>query len=110
MHEKIVSYYNGDKALEYSRVGGPLPAINEPHQCPIVLIARVPSEECGCPEEHWRIDGFEYVMHLEPDGKGGDLFLFAGDFELEKNVPATTLAGLRTALFAWHAELMTMPE
>jgi hypothetical protein len=108
-HEKITPYYNGDKSLEYSRVAGPLPAVDQPHKCPIVLVARVPSEECGCPEEHWRIEGFDYIMHLETDGTG-DMFLFAGDFELEKNVPAATLADLRGNLFTWHAELMNSQE
>lgn len=76
---------------------------------PIELLARVPSEECGCPEELWRIDGIELLMHFEDDGSS-DLFIFAGGFEAENTVNARSLDDLRAKAFQWFADTMDTPE
>lgn len=70
---------------------------------PIALLAREPSEECGCPEELWRIDGMIYLIHLEANGTG-EIFCF-GDDEVEFQSPAQTLDDLRAEMFKTHAEL-----
>jgi hypothetical protein len=76
---------------------------------PIELLARVPSEECGCPEELWRINGIDLMLHFEDDGTS-DLFIFAGDFELENSVTARSLDDLRAKAFQWFADVMDTPE
>lgn len=72
---------------------------------PIELLARVPSEECGCPEELWSIDGIIYLIHMEEAVGTGEIFTFAGDEETERTVSAITLDHLRAAMFRQHAEL-----
>lgn len=76
---------------------------------PIELLARVPSDECGCPEELWRIEGIDLLFHFEDDGTS-DAFIFAGDFELETALQATTLDDLRAKAFQWFADVMSQPE
>lgn len=79
------------------------------HAAPIEMLARVPSEECGCPEELWRIDGIELLFHFEDDGDS-DAFIFAGDWEVETTMKATTLDDLRAKAFQWFADVMDTPE
>lgn len=46
---------HGAEELAAIRVGGaPTPTGGT---APIELLARVPSDECGCPEELWQIEG-----------------------------------------------------
>lgn len=71
-------------------------------RAPVELLARLPSEECGCPEELWRIDGIDLLFHFEHDGKSHAM-IFAGDFEIEKEIEATTLNDLRAKAFQWFA-------
>lgn len=73
---------------------------------PIELLARLPSEECGCPEELWNIEGLLYLIHLEDKAGTGEIFIFAGDWEQEYSVQADTLDALRAVMFAKHAEIM----
>ena len=95
--------YISDRAdLSCIRVGEVPPATGG--VAPIELLARLPSDDCGCPEEHWRIDGFDYLIHLEEDGTG-DMMIFAGDFEADCNVATTSMDDLRSQMFAWHSEM-----
>ena len=64
------------------RVGDP-PPVTESVTPPVQLLACVPSEDCGCPEEIWRINGIDVLIHLEEDGTG-EMFVFAGDYEIEE--------------------------
>ena len=70
---------------------------------PIEMLARVPSEECGCPEELWRIDGILLLLHLEEDGDS-DAFIFAGDWDAETTIKAHDLDDLRAKSFQWLAD------
>lgn len=71
---------------------------------PVELLACVPSDECGCPEEVWRIDGIDALIHFEADGSS-EAFLFAGDWEAERHFTCATMAALRAELFAWVATI-----
>ena len=73
-------------------------------RAPVELLACVPSDECGCPEEVWRIDGIDALIHFEADGSS-EGFLFAGDWEAERQFDCATMADLRASLFAWVAEI-----
>ena len=70
----------------------------------VQLVACVPSEECGCPEEIWIIDGLEAVIHFEPDGSS-EGFISAGDWEVHRTFRSRSMAELRAQLFAWIAEI-----
>lgn len=83
----------------------PLPPVG---RAPVQLLACVPSEECGCPEELWRIDGLDCLIHFEADGSS-EAFIFAGDWEDERGFQARDMAELRAHLFAWVAELGRRP-
>jgi len=71
---------------------------------PIQLLARVPSDECGCPEELWLVDGILYLIHMEEDGTG-EIFVFLGEDEIEHQYEAENLDGLRAAMFELHARM-----
>lgn len=73
-------------------------------RAPIELLARVPSEECGCPEELWLIDGITLLFHFEEDGTS-DAFIFAGESELENHFIARDLSDLRAKSFQWLADV-----
>ena len=64
-----------------------------------VLIHSGPSEECGCPEELWRVGSLEALMHLEENGNG-HIIIDAGDWELERDVTTTGIEDLRRQAFA----------
>jgi hypothetical protein len=83
---------------------GSAPA-NSGGRAPIRLLARVPSEECGCPEEVWQIDGAIYLIHLEAEAGTGEILQFLGDDDQEITVAAHNLDTLRAAMFAHHAGL-----
>jgi len=72
---------------------------------PIAMLARVPSDECGCPEEVWRLNGIDLLFHFEEDGSS-EAFLFAGDWELETTLQARSLDDLRAKAFQWFADVM----
>ncbi|MBM1814523.1 hypothetical protein [Pseudosulfitobacter pseudonitzschiae] len=78
--------------------------------CPIQLLAAVPSEECGCPEELWDLNGIIYLIHMEEDDASGEIFVFAGDWETETMVQCATIEDLRAEMFQAHAELMRHGE
>ena len=65
---------------------------------PIELLARVPSEECGCPEELWRIDGLIVLIHME-EGKTSEIHIYYGDDEQTHVVIAESLEQLRAKMF-----------
>lgn len=92
----------GREFLSEIRVGGLVPQVQG--RAPVRLLACVPSEECGCPEEVWQIDGIEAVIHFEANGSS-EMFLFCGDWEGERSVLCQGMPDLRAALFAWVAEL-----
>lgn len=62
------------------------------------------SDECGCPEEEWDINGVFTTIHLEEDG-GGHIFIYCGDWEFEKTVEASTMPALRAAAIEWVRSL-----
>lgn len=90
----------GAVELKSLRVGGAPDATGG--LAPVRLIARCPSEECGCPEELWIVDGVEMLIHIEPDGRG-DVLLFLGDEEVERTFECAGLADLRAKAFGWLA-------
>lgn len=55
----------------------------------VELIERRPSDECGCPEEEWRISGMTTIIHLEADGSG-HIAYDCGDWQEETFVDAPT--------------------
>lgn len=73
---------------------------------PIEMLARVPSEECGCPEELWSFDGLLLLFHFEADGTS-DAFIFAGEWEKETSFRARNLDELRALSFSWIAETLS---
>lgn len=74
-------------------------------KAPAELLARVPSDECGCPEELWRVDGLLLLFHFEADGSS-EAFIYAGDWETETTLNAVSLDDLRAKAFQWFADLM----
>jgi len=68
---------------------------------PIELLARLPSDECGCPEELWRIDGLIILIHFEADGSC-EMHTYAGDWESTNHFTGMhTMAELRAEMFKW---------
>lgn len=92
----------GAEALADLRVGD---VPKETGAAPIEILARVPSDECGCPEELWRLDGIDLLFHFEDDGSS-DAFIFAGDWELETALKARSLDDLRAKAFQWFADVI----
>lgn len=92
----------GAQALQTLRVQSSVAPVG---RAPIELLARVPSDECGCPEELWRIDGIDLLFHFEADGTS-EAFLFTGDDELNTQLIASTLDDLRAKAFAWFAAVI----
>ena len=68
------------------------------------LIAKGVSDECGCPEETWNINGVDALIHLEPDGRG-EIFLDAGDWQDEKIVDCCGIDNLLQQACAWVRSL-----
>ena len=68
------------------------------------LIQQRPSEDCGCPEEVWDMNGICVVIHLEEDGSG-HIFLDAGDWDDEKLVECTGIIDLKNKAERWVAAL-----
>ncbi|MFV1719067.1 MULTISPECIES: hypothetical protein, partial [unclassified Phaeobacter] len=87
----------GANVLNVMRAGSRLSAKGAE---PISILARVPSDECGCPEELWRIDGLDLLFHFEEDGQS-EAFIFAGDWEMETTLLARSLDDLRAKAFQW---------
>lgn len=58
------------------------------------------SDECGCPEEDWLINGIHATIHMEPVS-GGHIFLDCGIWEDEKLVEAKSIEELRAAVKDW---------
>jgi hypothetical protein len=94
----------GSAELKSLRVGEP-PSETETVQTPIALLARLPSDECGCPEEVWRVDGLIYLIHVEADAGVGEIHTYTGDDEFTDVVNAPSLDHLRAEMFAKHAAL-----
>lgn len=59
-----------------------------------------PSEECGCPEEHWNWRHLEVIIHMEPDGRG-QLFIDAGDWDHEEMFECSNIKELRNKARDW---------
>lgn len=78
-------------------------------RAPIRMLGRVPSEECGCPEELWSYEGLILLFHFEEDGSS-DAFLFAGDWEMGAHFEARTLDHLRAAAFSWVADVLNVED
>jgi hypothetical protein len=93
----------GAADLQSIRVGA-IPSPTE-GSAPVALLARLPSEDCGCPEELWRVDGMIYLIHLEADGDS-EVHVFSGDLDYSFKSKATTLDALRAHMFTYHASLI----
>ncbi|ABF64374.1 hypothetical protein TM1040_1641 [Ruegeria sp. TM1040] len=93
---------DGAETLADLRVGSTL---KPQGTAPISMLARVPSDECGCPEELWRLDGIDLLFHFEEDGQS-EALLFAGDWEMETTLQARSLDDLRAKSFQWFADVM----
>ncbi|WP_321832282.1 hypothetical protein [Thalassovita sp.] len=76
---------------------------------PVALLARLPSDDCGCPEELWRIDGLLLLIHFEAD-REGEAVLYAGDWEQETSIEARSLDDLRAKAIQWHADIVDFSE
>lgn len=76
---------------------------------PIQMLAQLPSEECGCPEEVWRVDGMILLFHFEDDGPC-HAFIDAGDWEMETQISARSLDHLRALSFGWMADIINQPD
>ena len=50
------------------------------------FIERRKSEDCGCPEEDWILNGIYTTIHLEDDGSGHILLDFGDNGEEDKLV------------------------
>lgn len=94
---------SGAEELTSLRVNSTVKPTGE--RAPIEMLARLPSEECGCPEEVWSIEGIILLFHFEPDGTS-DAFIFAGDLELENHFVARDLHDLRAKSFQWFADVI----
>lgn len=75
----------GIQSLQDIRVGWKPELGSYAAPAPIRLLARLPSDECGCPEELWHVDGIEVLIHLEEDGRS-EIFIFLGDDTVEETV------------------------
>jgi hypothetical protein len=65
------------------------------------------SDECGCPEEEWDIDGVFTTIHLDEDG-GGGIFISGDGWEDEKLIPnCTSMRDLLAAAIEW---ISTLPK
>ena len=73
-------------------------------RAPVELLACVPSEECGCPEEIWQIEGIIVLIHMEEADGIGEGFFFGGDFEYERRFECSNMNGLRAAMFNWLSD------
>lgn len=82
--------------LETIRVGNSQEPVGD--SAPIRLLASVPSDECGCPEELWRVGTVDFLIHMEENGTG-DIIVYTGDEEREFNVLCSGMDDLRVKMF-----------
>lgn len=94
----------GLEVLKFIRVGGDLPEAQG--KASVRLLASLPSEECGCPEELWSYHGLWLLIHMEDDGTG-HIILYGVDNEFETSVPARDINDLRARAFQWVADNLT---
>lgn len=93
----------GERVLSELRVGS-WPAVTG-EVAPTRLLAAVPSDECGCPEEIWRVDGLDVLIYFEADGKC-EMFVFGGDWEDEFTFEGVqNMNALRSRMFYQLAEM-----
>lgn len=89
---------DGFQSLCNIRIGTP-PPVTEGVKSPVTLLAALPSEDCGCPEELWRIGTVEMLIHMEQNGDG-HILLFTGDDDREWIVAARDMNDLRAEMFS----------
>lgn len=70
---------------------------------PIELLARLASEECGCPEEVWLYHGWVITIHLEDHGPS-EIHITDGEAEDQLSLEAGGLSDLRVKMFEIMAE------
>ena len=71
---------------------------------PVRMIAALPSEECGCPEELWIVNTFEVLIHFEASG-ASEMFVYTGDYEIEKSFEGCrNMNDLRAKMFQFFAD------
>ena len=68
------------------------------------LVSQHPSEDCGCAEEHWIMNGLFVIIHLEEDGTG-HAFIDCGDWEKERLFEVTTMPALRAQTDSWVSSI-----
>ncbi len=98
----------GIEAIAMLRLSRDVPAATTTTP-PAQLLACLPSDECGCPEEIWRVDGIDCLIHFEANGSS-EAFLFAGEWEAERTFQSRNMAELRAHLFRWIADLVVEGE
>lgn len=105
MSKSIYISPNGVDDINMLRIGFEAKAVGNP---PIELLASLPSDECGCPEEFWRINGVLYMLHFESDGSG-ELTAFDDEYEPKQIVhKVKDMNQLRVEMFVYHAKLEEM--
>lgn len=93
----------GAEELRSVRVG-PVPGPTG-GRAPVALLARLPSEDCGCPEEFWKVDGVLYLIHMEEDGTA-EIHVMNGDEEHALYfVNLKGMDSLRAQMFSFHAQM-----
>lgn len=71
----------------------------------VELLASLPSEECGCPEEIWVINGYEVLIHFEEDGSS-EMVIYTGDNEHEIWFDdCLNMHDLRAKMFRYFAQV-----
>lgn len=68
------------------------------------------SEECGCPEEAWLVDGINLIIHIEPEGHV-HAFMDGGDWGQAEIMlyGETTIDGARAAALTWATDMVSGP-
>lgn len=74
----------------------------------VALLAELPSEECGCDEEIWKIDSLYAIIHMEEKGDS-EIIMFFGEDTEERSVPCDNIEQLRAEMFKWVADIKTNP-
>lgn len=76
----------------------------------IILMTTQHSEDCGCPEEHYLINGVDLEIHFDKTGEV-DAFMDGGDWgEAFKTVRGASPDVARIEVLAWALVLTSIPN